>query len=123
MERHWPVGLDVLAYGGDYSPEQWPKPVWQEDVRLMREAGVTMVSIGIFTWALLEPEPGQYDFGWLDGLMDLLHDNGIRVDLGTPTVAPPAWFYEQFPLALPVSREGVRFSFGSRGTVGHHAPP
>ena len=122
MERHWPVGLDVLAYGGDYSPEQWPKPVWQEDVRLMAEAGVTMVSIGIFTWALLEPEPGQYDFGWLDGLMDLLHDNGIRVDLGTPTVVPPAWFYEKFPTALPVTRDGVRYAFGGRGTICHSSP-
>ncbi|PWK83814.1 beta-galactosidase [Lentzea atacamensis] len=120
--RHWPIGLEAMAYGGDYSPEQWPEPVWQEDVRLMREAGVTMVSIGIFAWAQLEPEPGQYDFGWLDGLMDLLHDNGIRVDLGTPTVVPPAWFYEKFPMALPVSREGVRYAFGGRGTICHHAP-
>ncbi|KJK34778.1 beta-galactosidase, partial [Lentzea aerocolonigenes] len=121
--RHWPIGLEALAFGGDYSPEQWPKPVWQEDVRLMREAGVTMVSVGIFTWALVEPEPAQYDFGWLDGLLDLLYDNGIRVDLGTPTVVPPAWFYEKFPMALPVSREGVRYAFGGRGTICHSAPP
>ncbi|MDX8056721.1 beta-galactosidase [Lentzea sp. BCCO 10_0798] len=120
--RHWPVGLDVLAYGGDYSPEQWPKPVWQEDVRLMREAGVTMVSIGIFTWALLEPVQGQYDFGWLDQLLELLQDNEIRVDLATPTVVPPAWFYERFPSALPVSREGVRYAFGGRGTICHSSP-
>lgn len=122
MERHWPVGLDALAYGGDYNPEQWPKPVWQEDVRLMREAGVTMVSVGIFTWALLEPEPGQYDFGWLDHLLDLLHDNGIRVDLGTPTVVPPAWFYERHPEALPVTREGVRYAFGGRGAICYSSP-
>ncbi len=122
MEQHWPVGLDALAHGGDYSPEQWPKSVWHEDVRLMREAGVTMVSVGIFTWALLEPEPGQYDFGWLDQLLDLLHENGIRVDLGTPTVVPPAWFYERFPEALPVTREGVRYEFGGRGTICHSSP-
>lgn len=122
MERDWPVGLDALAYGGDYNPEQWPKPVWQEDVRLMREAGVTMASIGIFTWSLLEPEPGQYDFGWLDHLLDLLHDNGIRVDLGTPTVVPPAWFYERHPDALPVTREGVRHAFGGRGAICHSSP-
>src|SRR5918996_1563788 len=59
-----PRGLTRLALGGDYNPEQWPESVWQEDVRLMREAGVTMVSVGIFSWALLEPAPGQYDFGW-----------------------------------------------------------
>lgn len=122
MKRHWPTGLDALAYGGDYNPEQWPKSLWHEDMRLMREAGVTMVSVGIFAWALLEPEPGQYDFGWLDHLLDLVHDNGIRVDLGTPTVVPPAWFYERHPEALPVNREGLRYAFGGRGTICHSSP-
>ncbi|WP_137991488.1 beta-galactosidase [Streptomyces vilmorinianum] len=117
-----PQGLHRLAFGGDYNPEQWPESVWQEDVRLMREAGVTMVSVGIFSWALLEPEPGAYDFGWLDRVLDLLHEHGIRVDLGTPTVVPPAWFYRAHPDALPVSREGVRYSFGSRGAICHSSP-
>ncbi|MEU8349032.1 beta-galactosidase [Streptomyces sp. NPDC048845] len=114
-----PKGLRRLAFGGDYNPEQWPEEVWQEDVRLMREAGVTMVSVGIFSWALLEPEPGRHDFGWLDRLLGLLHDNGIRADLGTPTVAPPAWFYRAHPEALPVSRDGTRYAFGSRGAICH----
>ena len=81
-----------LSFGADYNPEQWPEKVWQDDVRLMREAGVTMVSVGIFSWALLEPAPGVHDFGWLDRIIDLLHENGIRVDLATPTAAPPVWF-------------------------------
>ncbi len=117
-----PLGLDPLAYGGDYNPEQWPEEVWAEDVRLMREAGVTMVSIGIFSWALLEPERGQYEFGWLDRLLDLLHANGIRADLATPTVVPPAWFYRDHPDALPVTREGTRYAFGSRGAICHSSP-
>ncbi|MDR6975290.1 beta-galactosidase [Streptomyces sp. 3330] len=114
-----PKGLTRLAFGGDYNPEQWPESVWQDDVRLMREAGVTMVSVGIFSWALLEPSPGEYDFGWLDRVLGLLHDNGIRVDLGTPTVAPPVWFYRNHPDALPVSADGVRYEFGSRGALCH----
>ncbi|WP_181804699.1 beta-galactosidase [Streptomyces shenzhenensis] len=114
-----PRGLTRLAFGGDYNPEQWPEDVWREDVRLMREAGVTMVSVGIFSWALLEPAPGEYDFGWLDRVLGLLHENGIRVDLGTPTVAPPAWFYRAHPEALPVTAEGVRYEFGSRGAICH----
>ncbi|MFF6776767.1 beta-galactosidase [Streptomyces sp. NPDC012637] len=117
-----PKGLHRLAFGGDYNPEQWPESVWHEDVRLMREAGVTMVSVGIFSWALLEPEPGRYDFAWLDRILGLLHDNGVRVDLGTPTVAPPAWFYRAHPEALPVTREGVRHSYGSRGAICHSSP-
>ncbi|MEU0877189.1 beta-galactosidase [Lentzea sp. NPDC005914] len=117
---NWPVGLEALAFGGDHSPEQWPEPVWREDVRLMRDAGVTLVGIGAFTWSLVEPEPGQYDFGRLDGLLDLLHDNGIRVVLGTPTVAPPVWFHQKFPMAVPVNREGVRDAFG--GSICPSAP-
>ncbi|MFD5337930.1 beta-galactosidase [Streptomyces hawaiiensis] len=119
MPETTPRGLTRLAFGGDYNPEQWPESVWQEDVRLMREAGVTMVSVGIFSWALLEPSPGTYDFGWLDRLMDLLHEHGVRVDLGTPTVVPPVWFYRAHPEALPVTAEGVRYEFGSRAAICH----
>ncbi|MFF7731755.1 beta-galactosidase [Streptomyces sp. NPDC007984] len=119
MPETTPRGLTRLAFGGDYNPEQWPESVWQEDVRLMREAGVTLVSVGIFSWALLEPAPGRYDFGWLDRLLDLLHAHGIRVDLGTPTVVPPVWFYRAHPEALPVTAEGVRYEFGSRAAICH----
>ncbi|MBC7270676.1 MAG: beta-galactosidase [Streptomyces sp.] len=119
MPETTPKGLTRLAFGGDYNPEQWPESVWQEDVRLMREAGVSMVSVGIFSWALLEPEPGRYDFGWLDRVLDLLHENGVRVDLGTPTVVPPAWFYDAHPDALPVTADGTRYAFGSRGAICH----
>ncbi|MFI6850768.1 beta-galactosidase [Streptomyces sp. NPDC050416] len=119
MPETTPRGLTRLAFGGDYNPEQWPESVWQEDVRLMREAGVTMVSVGIFSWALLEPSPGRHDFGWLDRLLDLLHEHGVRVDLGTPTVVPPAWFYRAHPDALPVTAEGVRYEFGSRAAICH----
>ncbi|MFB6979572.1 beta-galactosidase [Streptomyces scopuliridis] len=114
-----PEGLEGLAFGGDYNPEQWPEEVWQEDVRLMRDAGVNLVSLGIFSWALLEPEPGRYEFDWLDRIIGLLHEHGIRIDLATPTVAPPAWFYRAHPDALPVSREGMRYAFGSRGAICH----
>ncbi|CAL9638958.1 beta-galactosidase [Streptomyces sp. enrichment culture] len=122
MPEITPRGLTGLAFGGDYNPEQWPEAVWEEDVRLMREAGVTLVSVGIFSWALLEPAPGAHDFGWLDRSLDLLHDAGIRVDLGTPTVVPPAWFYRAHPDALPVTAEGVRLAFGSRGAICHSNP-
>lgn len=119
MPETTPRGLTRLAFGGDYNPEQWPESVWDEDVRLMREAGVTLVSVGIFSWALLEPEPGVYDFGWLDRILGLLHENGVRVDLGTPTVVPPAWFYRAHPDALPVTADGTRLAFGSRGAICH----
>ncbi|MFF5342296.1 beta-galactosidase [Streptomyces althioticus] len=122
MPEITPRGLTGLAFGGDYNPEQWPEAVWEEDVRLMREAGVTLVSVGIFSWAQLEPAPGAHDFGWLDRCLDLLHAAGVRVDLGTPTVVPPAWFYRAHPDALPVTADGVRLAFGSRGAICHSNP-
>ncbi|KUM79748.1 beta-galactosidase [Streptomyces curacoi] len=111
-----------IAYGGDYNPEQWPEEVWAEDMRLMREAGVSMVSVGIFSWALLEPEEGAYDFSLLDRVLDLLHAHGIAADLATPTAAPPAWFFRAHPEALPVDRDGRRLSYGSRQTFCPSSP-
>jgi beta-galactosidase len=106
--------LNAMAYGGDYNPEQWPEEIWQEDVRLMQEAGVTLVSLAIFAWAKLEPRPGQYDFAWLDRIMDLLHAGGIRVDLATATASPPPWLARQHPESLPVSAAGVTLWPGGR---------
>ncbi|WP_180687200.1 beta-galactosidase [Streptomyces gossypiisoli] len=114
--------LPGIAYGGDYNPEQWPEEVWAEDMRLMREAGVTMVSVGIFSWALLEPAEGEYDFSRMDKILDLLHENGIAADLATPTAAPPAWFFRKHPEALPVDRDGRRLSYGSRQTFCPSSP-
>lgn len=111
-----------LCYGGDYNPEQWPREVWAQDIALMQEAGINLVSIGIFSWVLLEPREGEYDFEWLDHLMDLLADAGISVDLGTPTAAPPAWFWKKYPQALPVTRDGVALGSGSRGMASPSSP-
>lgn len=120
-EATWPA-ITGLAYGGDYNPEQWPRETWTEDVALMREAGVTLVSIGIFSWALIEVAEGEFDFAWLDELIDLLHANGIAVDLGTPTASPPAWFFANHPDARVVDREGRVLGFGSRGAAAPTAP-
>ncbi len=116
------LSVPGIAYGGDYNPEQWPEEVWAEDMRLMREAGVTMVSVGIFSWALLEPVEGAYDFARMDRILDLLHENGIAADLATPTAAPPAWFFKAHPEALPVDRDGRTLSYGSRQTFCPSSP-
>jgi beta-galactosidase len=104
----------ALFFGGDYNPEQWPEEIWAEDVALMREAGVNLVTVGVFSWAFLEPAPGRYDFGWLDRVLALLADNGIGVDLATATASPPPWFSHAYPDSLPVDRDGRRLSYGSR---------
>jgi len=103
-----------LLFGGDYNPEQWPEEVWREDVALMRKAGVNLVSVGVFSWAFLEPAPGQYEFGWLDRVLDLLHTGGVGVNLATGTASPPPWFSHAYPESLPVDEDGRRLTYGSR---------
>jgi len=103
-----------VLYGADYNPEQWPESVWLEDARLMREAGVNLVSLGIFSWAWLEPRPGDYQFAWLDRVLDILHAHGVLVNLATATASPPPWLPARWPESLPVTKEGVRLGPGSR---------
>ncbi|GAA3801745.1 beta-galactosidase [Cellulomonas soli] len=111
-----------LLFGGDYNPEQWSRETWLEDVELMRQAGVTTVTVGVFSWSWLEPEEGVWDFGWLDDVLELLHANGIDVLLATPTASPPPWFTLAHPDGLPVGPDGVQRWHGSRDTYCLSAP-
>ncbi|WP_166244283.1 beta-galactosidase [Paenibacillus turpanensis] len=111
--------LQGFCYGGDYNPEQWPEEVWLEDMRLMKKAGVNLVSVGIFSWAVLQPGADNYDFAWLDRLMDLLAKHGIYADLATATASPPAWMAVNHPDTLPVDKRGSRYRHGSRQ---HYCP-
>ncbi|MFE4369044.1 beta-galactosidase [Streptomyces sp. NPDC056835] len=103
-----------VLFGGDYNPEQWPEETWAQDVRLMREARVNSVTLGVFSWAKLEPRPGARDFGWLDRLMDLMAENGIGVVLATPTASPPPWMGSRHPETLPRDEDGRTVWWGSR---------
>jgi beta-galactosidase len=114
--------LGGLAFGGDYNPEQWDEEVWKHDDELMHRARVNLATVGVFSWALLEPEEGHYDFAWLDAHLDRLHANGVAVDLATPTASPPPWFTLAHPDALPVGPDGTRLTHGSRDTYCVAAP-
>jgi beta-galactosidase len=111
--------IEGIAFGGDYNPEQWPVSVRLEDLELMKEAGVSFLSVGIFSWALLEPAEGTYDFAWLDEVMDNLAGIGVKVALATATAAPPAWLVRKHPEILPVTADGTVLGPGSRR---HYTP-
>ena len=115
-------GLHGIGYGADYNPEQWPESVWAEDIRLMAEAGVTLVTVGVFAWAKLQPAPGELTAGWLDRVLDLLAGAGIRADLATATASPPAWLVTAHPEILPVTADGTRLAFGARQSYCPSAP-
>ncbi|MHC5258215.1 beta-galactosidase [Streptomyces sp. UC4497] len=107
-------GSRRLGYGADYNPEQWSREVWADDIRLMREAGVNVVSLAIFSWARLQPTADTWDFGWLDEIMDRLHAGGIGVDLATATASPPPWLTAAHPEILPVTASGETLWPGAR---------
>ena len=100
----WPQPLagqqERIWYGGDYNPDQWPEEVWDDDVRLMKKAGVSLVSVGIFSWAKIETSEGVYDFDWLDRIIDKLGEAGVAVDLASATASPPMWLTQAHPEVL-----------------------
>jgi len=108
-----------VLYGADYNPDQWPEEVWDEDVRLMREAGVNIVSLGIFAWSRIQPAEDVWDFEWLDRVIDKLHAGGIQVNLATATASPPPWVSANYPETLPADQSGASYWPGSRQ---HFAP-
>lgn len=105
-----------FLHGGDYNPDQWlDRPdILDRDVELMQKAHVNAVSVGIFSWARLEPEDGVYDFAWLDEVIDRLWRGGIHVVLATPSGARPAWMAQKYPEVLRVDGRFQRNHFGGR---------
>lgn len=106
--------LGGLGFGADYNPEQWPESTRAQDLKLMSEAGVTMVNLGIFGWARVEPERDAYDFSYFDRVMDDLAGHGITVDLATMTASPAPWLVTQHPEILPVTADGTVLAPGGR---------
>ncbi len=106
----------VFLHGGDYNPDQWlDRPdILQRDVELMEKAHVNCVSLGIFSWALLEPEEGVYQLDWLGEIIDRLWQHGIRTILATPSGARPAWMAQKYPEVLRVDAHFRRRHFGER---------
>ncbi|MGI9645060.1 MAG: beta-galactosidase [Ilumatobacteraceae bacterium] len=103
-----------MVFGADYNPEQWDESVWAEDLTLMQEAGVNLVSLAIFSWALLEPEPGVFEFGWLDRAIEGLHGAGVGVNLANATASPPPWLAARHPETLPMTIDGKTLWPGGR---------
>jgi beta-galactosidase len=110
-----------MLFGADYNPEQWTaamgypdETIWLDDVRLMQQAGVNVATVGVFSWATLQPNAHTWSFEWLDRLLDLLAANGLHACLGTATAAQPAWLSLAHPDVLPVNADGLRMRHGNR---------
>ena len=113
----------MIPYGVDYYPEHWPRERWETDARMMAECGFNVVRVGEFAWSVFEPEPGRYEFGWLDEAMEILDRHGIKIIMGTPTSGVPPWFSSKYPESLIVDSTGRRASWvGRYFTCFTHAP-
>ncbi|WP_079909230.1 beta-galactosidase [Paenibacillus sp. 32352] len=107
-------GFPKIMYGGDYNPEQFPRDIWDEDMRLFQMAGIDIATLNVFSWSLNQPDENTYRFDWLDDMMDKLHANGVRVCLGTSTAAHPAWMARKYPDILTVTGDGKKRKYGRR---------
>ncbi len=103
-----------MYFGADYYPEHWPQERWARDAELMQQAGFNVVRMAEFAWTRMEPEPGRFDFAWLDSAIELLAEHGMDTVLGTPTAAPPAWLMTSHPECFLVEADGSALTYGHR---------
>ena len=108
--------LPALLHGADYNPEQWENypGIVDKDIAMMIQAKCNVMSVGIFSWAKLEPHEGLYDFAWLDEIVEKLYAAGIHVFMATPSGARPAWMSQKYPQVLRVGRDRVPALHGGR---------
>ena len=108
-----------MLYGGDYNPNQWPREIWDEDMRIFRQADINSATVNVFSWAKIQPAEEVYDFGELDEIMAMLGKEGYDIVLATSTAAMPAWMVKRYPEVTRVDYEGRKHKFGQR----HNACP
>ena len=108
--------INGLLHGGDYNPDQWlDRPdILEEDIRMMKKAGINSATLGVFSWSVYEPLEGEYNFEWLVDIIDKLYKNGIYTILSTPSGARPAWLDEKYPEVMRVDNYGHRNHHGER---------
>jgi len=114
--------LSKIWYGADYNPDQWPEELWDEDVRLMKLAHVDVATLPVFSWTRLQPAEDQYDFAWLDRILDKLASAGIYACIATSTAAQPAWMSLRFPDVLRTDVNGVKHKHGGRTNFCPNSP-
>lgn len=116
MQKNYATKYHAMLHGCDYNPEQWRAypEILDKDIQYMKEAHCNVVSLGIFSWASLEPEEGKYDFSFMDEIVGKLTENGIMINLATPSAAMPRWLTEKYSEVLHVGKDMQRVLYNSR---------
>src|SRR6516165_1909584 len=120
-----PDRMGSVLYGAAYYPEYMPTDRLDQDVELMKKAGLTVVRVGESTWSTWEPRDGDFQFAWMQRILDRMQQAGIKVILGTPTYSVPTWLYKEHPEILVTHSEGSAPPLGDpyRPTYAPTAPP
>ena len=106
--------MNNVLYGAAYYQEYMPTDRLDEDLKMMKESGISVVRLGESSWSLFEPREGEFEFAWMDRIIDGLHANGIKVILGTPTYSMPAWLWHKHPEVLVDYEKGTKAYYGIR---------
>ncbi len=122
MRKKQTYQWDALTVGVCYYPEQWDERLWAEDLRRMKEAGISCVRIGEFAWNLVEPAEGRFTFDFFDRFLEKTREAEMHVIFGTPTATPPAWLTEKYPEALNCRQDGVPYRHGMRRHYTYNSP-
>jgi beta-galactosidase len=108
-----------ILYGGDYNPNQWPREIWDEDMRMFQKAGINSATINVFSWAKIQPSEEVYNFSELNQIVSMLCRENYNIVFGTSTSALPAWMVKRYPEVARTDYEGRHHKFGQR----HNACP
>ena len=109
-------------YGAAYYHEYHQTPRLAEDMRLMREANLTVIRVGESTWSTWEPNDGHFELEWMQEILDAAHESGISVIMGTPTYAMPPWLARKHPEIMADKRTGQPIPYGHRQNMDYSSP-
>ena len=105
--------MKELLFGAAYYDEYMPYDRLQQDVAMMKKAGINTVRIAESTWSTCEPQEGMFDFSHVERVMDAMEEAGINVIIGTPTYAIPTWMVKSYPDVMAETVKG-RGIYGAR---------
>jgi beta-galactosidase len=114
--------LPEILYGAAYYHEYEPTERLDQDVAMMKAAGLNVVRMGESTWSLWEPEDGHFEYAWMDRVVDAMAKAGIKVIMGTPTYSIPTWLYHEHPEILARPLGGAPTFYGPRQNMDIESP-
>ena len=116
--KEWLPREDGMPIGAYYYPEHWDRDQWERDIRQLSNLGFEFTHFGEFAWAFMEPEEGQFNFGWLDTALAIAQEHDVKVIMCTPSPCPPQWLFEKHPETLAMHDNLLRNGTGGSRLLG-----